>query len=115
LERVGIEAGPLSQWLFSGLAATGLPVVSIETRHTKAFLGLSGISCAAGQVNCSIHGRCEALAEEDGELRLGHGPLARRHDPLLFGTVQDQEEEFGRRLVAREMAPGSDRSAQLGI
>src|SRR5438270_440492 len=39
LERVGLEAGPLSQWLFSGLAATGLPVVSIETRHTKAFLG----------------------------------------------------------------------------
>src|SRR5215471_11732289 len=38
LERVGLEAGPLSQWLFSGLAATGLPVVCIETRHTKAFL-----------------------------------------------------------------------------
>src|SRR3954470_9188907 len=38
LERVGLEAGPLSQWLFSGLAATGLPVVCIETRHAKAFL-----------------------------------------------------------------------------
>jgi hypothetical protein len=38
LERVGLEAGPLSQWLFSGLAAAGLPPVCIETRHTKAFL-----------------------------------------------------------------------------
>ena len=38
LERVGLEVGPLSQWLFSGLAAIGLPVVCIETRHTKAFL-----------------------------------------------------------------------------
>lgn len=38
LERVGLEAGPLSQWLFSGLAGKGLPVVCIETRHTKAFL-----------------------------------------------------------------------------
>ncbi len=38
LERVGLEAGPLSQWLFSGLAGKDLPVVCIETRHTKAFL-----------------------------------------------------------------------------
>jgi transposase len=27
LLRVGLEAGPLSQWLFSGLARSGLPVV----------------------------------------------------------------------------------------
>ncbi|MER9483468.1 IS110 family transposase [Mesorhizobium sp. M0494] len=38
LVRIGLEAGPLSQWLFSGLAGAGLPVVCIETRHTKAFL-----------------------------------------------------------------------------
>jgi transposase len=38
LVRVGLEAGPLSQWLFSGMAEAGLPVVCIETRHTKAFL-----------------------------------------------------------------------------
>jgi transposase len=38
LSRIGLEAGPLSQWLFSGLAEAGLPVVCIETRHTKAFL-----------------------------------------------------------------------------
>ena len=38
IERIGLEAGPLSQWLFSGLAEAGLPAVCIETRHTKAFL-----------------------------------------------------------------------------
>src|ERR1700693_5362359 len=38
LERVGLEAGPLSQWLFSGLAEAGVPAICIEPRHTKAFL-----------------------------------------------------------------------------
>jgi len=38
MERIGLEAGPLSQWLFEGLARAGLPVICIETRHTKAFL-----------------------------------------------------------------------------
>ncbi|MER9972123.1 IS110 family transposase, partial [Mesorhizobium sp. M0060] len=37
-ERIGLEAGPLSQWLFEGLAKAGLPLICIETRHTKAFL-----------------------------------------------------------------------------
>ena len=38
LERIGLEAGPLSQWLFSGMVDAGLPVICIETRHAKAFL-----------------------------------------------------------------------------
>jgi transposase len=38
LELIGLEAGSLSQWLFSGLAAAGLPAICIETRHTQAFL-----------------------------------------------------------------------------
>ncbi|KGJ02319.1 hypothetical protein IT40_26150 [Paracoccus versutus] len=37
-ERIGLEAGPLSQWLFEGLAKAGLPVICIETRHAKAIL-----------------------------------------------------------------------------
>ena len=30
-KRVGLEAGPLSQWLFSALAEAELPVVCVET------------------------------------------------------------------------------------
>src|ERR1700751_4979286 len=36
--RIGLEAGPLSQWLFSALAEAGLPVVCVETRHMQAVL-----------------------------------------------------------------------------
>src|SRR5258705_10868616 len=37
-KRIGLEAGPLSQWLFSALAEAGLPVVCVETRHMRAVL-----------------------------------------------------------------------------
>ncbi|MER9249964.1 hypothetical protein [Mesorhizobium sp. M0590] len=33
LARIGLEAGPLSQWLFAGLQASGLAVELFETRH----------------------------------------------------------------------------------
>jgi len=36
--RIGLEAGPLSQWLHAGLTAAGLPAILIETRHVKAAL-----------------------------------------------------------------------------
>jgi transposase len=38
LTRVGLEAGPLSQWLHAGLTEAGLPAILIETRHVKAAL-----------------------------------------------------------------------------
>lgn len=33
MARIGIEAGPLSQWLYTGMKAAGLPVELLETRH----------------------------------------------------------------------------------
>src|SRR5246127_5076710 len=36
--RIGLEAGPLSQWLYSALAEAELPVVCVETRHMQALL-----------------------------------------------------------------------------
>jgi transposase len=37
-KRIGLEAGPLSQWLYSVLAEAGLPVICVETRHMRAML-----------------------------------------------------------------------------
>jgi len=37
-KRIGLEAGPLSQWLCSSLAEANLPVICVETRHMRAVL-----------------------------------------------------------------------------
>jgi Transposase len=37
-KRIGLEAGPLSQWLYSALAEADLPVICVETRHMQAVL-----------------------------------------------------------------------------
>ena len=36
--RIGLEAGPLSQWLHAGLTRAGLEAVLLETRQVKAAL-----------------------------------------------------------------------------
>lgn len=38
IERIGLEAGPFSQWLYGALAEADLPVICVETRHMKAAL-----------------------------------------------------------------------------
>jgi transposase len=38
IARVGLEAGPLSQWLHAGLTTAGFETVLLETRHVKAAL-----------------------------------------------------------------------------
>ena len=38
VKRIGLEAGPLSQWLHAGLAQAGFETVLLETRHVKAAL-----------------------------------------------------------------------------
>lgn len=34
--RIGLEAGPLSQWLYAAMENAGLPVELLETRHVRA-------------------------------------------------------------------------------
>jgi transposase len=35
---IGLEADPLSQWLYTGLSQAGFEVVLLEARHTNAAL-----------------------------------------------------------------------------
>lgn len=43
IARVGLEAGPLSQWLYDGLREAGLEPVLLETRHVKAALSAMAV------------------------------------------------------------------------
>src|SRR4029450_14156835 len=43
VNRIGVAAGPLSQWLHAGLTQAGFETVLLETRHVKAaFSGGAG-------------------------------------------------------------------------
>ena len=35
LTRIGLEAGPLSQWLYAAMSQAGLAVELLETRHVR--------------------------------------------------------------------------------
>src|SRR5438132_11204541 len=57
-KRIGLEAGPLSQWLFSALAEAGLPVICVETRKRCPRSGLNWKACSAG-VHALQNERCQ--------------------------------------------------------
>jgi len=46
-KRIGLEAEPLSQQLYSVLAEAGLPVICVETRHMRAMFWRWLTGCAA--------------------------------------------------------------------
>ena len=55
IERIGLEAGPLSQWLYSALVDADLPAICVETRHMKAAL--------AAQLNKSDRNDARGIAQ----------------------------------------------------
>src|SRR5437867_11073544 len=46
VERIGLEAGPLSQWLYAGLQQAGLAVELIATRHVRNALETTPVKTA---------------------------------------------------------------------
>lgn len=71
-KRVGLEAGPMSQWLYAKLAAAGLPVICVEAQHMRSALaaqrnktdrndarGIAQMCVSAFSVQCTLK-RCRA-------------------------------------------------------
>lgn len=55
IKRVGLEAGPLSQWLYGELVELEYPTVCVDTRHMRAAL--------AAQVNKSDRNDARGIAQ----------------------------------------------------
>jgi len=88
--RVGVEAGPLSQWLVSGLAEAGLPMVCVETRHMKALL-------KAQQINKSDRNDARGIAQM---MRVG------LFKPVHVKTLAAQEQRMlltSRKLIQHKL------------
>ena len=73
-KRVGLEAGPLSQWLYAGLAEAGYPVICVETRHMKAAL--------SAQINKTDRNDARGIAQM---MRVG------LYKPVHVKTARSQE------------------------
>src|SRR5438105_6297876 len=88
--RIGIEAGPLSQWLFNALTAAELPVICVETRHMKALL-------TAQQVNKADRNDARGIAQM---MRVG------LFKPVHVKTLVAQEQRMlltSRKLLQRKL------------
>ena len=79
IKRIGLEAGPLSQWLYGELAEAGLPMICVETRHMRAAL--------SAQVNKSDRNDARGIAHmmRVGLYRLVHvkTPASQKRRMLL--------------------------------
>lgn len=88
--RVGIEAGPLSQWLVNELSAADIPMICVETRHMKALL-------TAQQINKSDRNDARGIAQM---MRVG------LFKPVHVKTLAAQEQRMlltSRKLIQRKL------------
>src|SRR5271156_1608366 len=89
-DRIGIEAGPLSQWLVNALTAVELPVICVETRHMKALL-------TAQQINKTDRNDARGIAQM---MRVG------LFKPVHVKTLASQEQRMlltSRKLLQKKL------------
>jgi transposase len=73
MERIGLEAGPLSQWLHAGMVKAGLCVELIETCHVRAAFKTMPVKIdkkdARGIAQLMRLGYCAASTSRSGRRR----------------------------------------------
>jgi transposase len=93
LERIGLEAGPLSQWLYAGMKAAGLAVELLETRQVRAVFRGSPVKTdrkdARGLAQLMRMGWYRPVWCKSGEAQAARALLAGRK--LLQSKLHDVE------------------------
>jgi len=103
--RIGIEAGPLSQWLVNALTAAELPGICVETRHMKALLTAPQINktdrndaCVIahdfrGNIDCCLWSASRFVGAHPGVLGPNLGPFlpSRRADDEISSRAPQHE------------------------
>src|SRR5262249_20653081 len=98
-KRIGLEAGPLSQWLYGALAEAGLPATCVETRHMRAVL--------KAQINKTDRNDARGMAQM---MRVG------LYRPVHVKTLRSQKLRmlFGHARQNRRPVPRQTRAAGSG-
>jgi transposase len=121
--RVGLEAGPLSQWLVNGFAEAGLPVVCVETRHMKAVLKAQQVNKsdrhdARGMAQMMRVGlykpvHVKALASQEKRMLLTSRKLLRHKRQDVESDLRGTLRNFGLKVgaVSQGIAAGAVRDA----
>ena len=81
-KRIGLEAGPLSQWLFGALAEAELPVVCVETRQMLV-VGCSSRSASSRFGTISTFNVITPVRLPPGRLRLATSPTSTGSVPSM--------------------------------
>ena len=101
LVRIGLEAGPLSQWLHAGMREAGLAAELLETRHVRdAFRAMpvkTDRKDARGIAQLMRLGwfrpvHCKSLAAQETRTLLTARKL--EHDRISFGRIRRGERSW---------------------
>ena len=122
-KRIGLEAGPLSQWLYSALAEAGLPVICVETHRPAVAKPVSGprsrkpatVSASALALHLDCSRTYIAMLEAEGVIQRQGDALRRPVCSGRFGQGRSARPERTARAGSDRMPPVMVPKPQIAI
>src|SRR5258708_21456763 len=108
IERIGLEAGPLSQWLYAAMREAKLAVELLETRHVrdafKAMLVKSDRNDARGiaqlmRLGWFPPGHCQSIAAQETRAGLTARQLLPSQPPHIQNNLRVGLPRFGLKVA----------------